>query len=72
MPWLVFWVALPQLRKTYELRLRYGDGQSWDCLVFVEGMLKDSIHGDAATTAADLWGTVFAAIDAPGLIPARD
>jgi hypothetical protein len=35
--WTVFFVAVPQLHQTYELRLRYVSAHVWDCLVYVGG-----------------------------------
>ena len=70
--WTVFFVAVPQLQRTYELRLRYAEEQTWDCLIYVEGQLRSSFSGDAGTTANDLWGRVFQAIEATGMVPAGD
>ena len=71
--WIVFFCAVPQLHTTYELRLRYGELEAWDCLVFVEGILKASFSGDGDTTANSLWRRVFEAIGQAGaVVPAGD
>jgi hypothetical protein len=64
MQWLVFFVVVPQLHATYELRLRYVTVDTWDCLVFVEGQLESSFSGTGNTSANELWSQVFAALGA--------
>jgi len=71
--WLVFFCAVPQLHKTYELRLRCVGKGCWDCLVFSEGQLASSFSGDGETSANDLWSRVFTAIGVPsGMVSTGD
>jgi hypothetical protein len=71
--WLVFFVAVPQLQQTYELRLRYAEQMNWDCLIYVDGQLRCSFSGDGATSANDLWSRVFTAIGvSDGMVASGD
>lgn len=70
--WTVFFVAVPQLHRTYELRLRYAEQHVWDCVIYVEGQLRASFSGDDETPANDLWGRVFDAIGATGFVTTGD
>lgn len=70
--WIVFLVAVPQLRTTYELRLSYEDDGAWTALVLPAHKPPACFTGDRETTAAALWQYVLTSIGAPGLVPAGD
>jgi hypothetical protein len=69
---IVFFVAVPQLQQTYELRLQYFTREVWDCTIFVDGLRRSTFSGNGATSANELWGRVFAAIGAGEMAAAGD
>ena len=68
--WYVFWVTAPQLRTSYELRLRFdGNKRTWESIVLPCEGAPVCFDGDDTTTATDLLDRIFTAIGAPDLVP---
>ena len=70
--WFVFFVAAPQLQRSFEVRIRFLTGAAWDCMIFLGGQLQSSFSGDGDTSACRMFEMAFASSGVSGLVPAVD
>ncbi len=69
--WITLLVAAPELRTSYEFRLRFDDDRcEWDSIILPMGGSPCCFAGDCHTTAHDLFRVIFAAIGRPELVSA--